>query len=119
MRLPRPDDRRDAAVPIAVEDASRLAGDAVPLVEQALRADWYERPGNDADRAALTLCRLRRAAAGGRGGQEHGDAAVRAVLAQASPEAVVWLASRAVSYLDETGYPDAVAPWFPEEDAPE
>ena len=50
--------------------------------------------------------------------REHGDEAVRYVLAQASPEALVWFASRAVSYLDESGFPDAVAPWFPDEDEP-
>lgn len=116
MRLPRREDGRQPAVPMAAEDTSRLAGEAVPLVERALSVQWYELPGNDVDRAALTLCRLRRAAAGGRGGPEHGDAAVRAVLAKASPEAVVWLASRAVSYLDETGFPDAVAPWFRADD---
>ena len=36
-------------------------------------------------------------------------------LAQADPEAVVWLASRAVSYMDETGFPEAVELWFQEE----
>jgi len=35
-------------------------------------------------------------------------------LAEARPEAVLWLASRAISYMDETGYPEAVRPWFPE-----
>ena len=34
------------------------------------------------------------------------------MLEQASPEAVLWLASRAISYMDETGYPEAVEPWF-------
>jgi hypothetical protein len=36
------------------------------------------------------------------------------VLEGAPPEAVLWLASRAVSYMDETGYPEAVEPWFQE-----
>ena len=39
---------------------------------------------------------------------------MRAALAEANPEAVVWLASRAISYMDETGFPDAVELWFPE-----
>jgi hypothetical protein len=77
--------------------------------------EWYRQYGTDVDRAAATLCLLRRARAGERGGPEGGDDAVRAVLASASPEAVRWLASRAVSYLDETGFPEAVEPWLQEE----
>jgi hypothetical protein len=37
---------------------------------------------------------------------------VRRVLEQASPESVLWLASRGISYMDESGYPEAVEPWF-------
>jgi hypothetical protein len=44
---------------------------------------------------------------------EHGDAAVRAVLAEASPEALVWVTSRAISYMDENGYPESVERMFP------
>ena len=117
MRIPRPDDRRPTHDPIAVEDASQLAADAGPLLERATNVEWYDEPGNDADRAALVLCRLRRAMAGSGGAPQHGDAAVRRVLAQASPDALVWFASRAVSYLDENGFPDAVALWFRDEDA--
>ena len=62
--------------------------------------------------ACRAEARLRRAQAGLRGGPQHGDESVRRVLEQASPEAVLWLASRAVSYMDETGYPEAVEPWF-------
>ena len=36
------------------------------------------------------------------------------MLEGAPPEAVLWLASRAVSYMDESGYPEAVEPWFQE-----
>jgi hypothetical protein len=39
---------------------------------------------------------------------------VRAVLADASPQAVLWLASRAISYMDESGFPEAVEPWLAE-----
>ncbi len=118
MRIPRPNDKRPAADdPIAAEDASRLAAEAGPMLERATEVQWYELAGSDVDHAALTLCRLRRAVAGRRGGPQHGDEAVRAVLAQASPEALVWFASRTLSYLDENGFPDAVAPWFPDEDA--
>lgn len=115
MRIPRPDDPRETRDPVAAEDASRLAAEAGPFLEQATNVQWYELPGNDVDRAALTLCRLRRARAGSGGGPQYGDEAVRRVLAEASPEALVWFASRAVSYLDESGFPDAVAPWFPDE----
>ena len=66
------------------------------------------------DEAAFALCRLRRAQAGLKGGPQQGDAAVRRVLEEASPEVVVWLASRTISYLDETGFPEAVEPWFPD-----
>lgn len=113
MRLPRAADRPPPNDPIASDDASRLAAAAGPLLERAVNVQWYDLAGTDVDRAALTLCRLRRAMAGSGGGPQHGDRAVRDILAQASPEALVWLASRAVSYLDETGFPDAVAPWFP------
>ena len=30
--------------------------------------------------------------------------------------AIVWLLSRAISYMDESGFPEAVAPWFPDEE---
>ena len=83
--------------------------------EDAIDVEWYEQHGTDVDRAALMLCRIRRAVAGQKGGPEHGDEAVRYVLDSASPEAVLWIASRAISYMDETGFPDAVELWFPEE----
>jgi len=92
---------------VAAEDAARLAAEAAERIDRALGAGWYERPGK-ADLAALTLCRLRRARAGEKSGAEHGDEAVRQALARAKPEAVVWLASRAISYMDENGFPEAV-----------
>lgn len=117
MRIPG----RDPALPrkapesfVAAEDAGRLAGEATAGLEGALGVEWYELPGNEADRAALTLCRLRRARAGERGGPSHGDEAVREALRGADPEAVIWIASRAISYLDESGFPEAVEPWFRE-----
>ena len=85
------------------------------LLERAVGVEWYRQHGTDVDRAALTLCRLRRARAGERGGPESGDEAVRAVLAGASPAAVLWLASRAISYMDESGFPEAVETWFRDE----
>ncbi|MDQ3671791.1 MAG: hypothetical protein M3364_05030 [Actinomycetota bacterium] len=116
MRIPRADDPREAPVPIAAADAAMLWDTAVPLVEEAKDVEWYDVPGSEVDRAASALCRLRRASAGRHGGPQHGDEAVRNVLASVSPEAVVWLASRAISYMDEYGFPEAVAPWIPDED---
>ncbi len=87
------------------------AGRAAGEIDDAVGEDWYE-PGGAADRAALTLCRLRRARAGELGSTRHGDEAVRNSLAQANPDALVWLASRAISFMDESGFPEAVEPWF-------
>jgi len=100
---------------VAAEDAGALAEQAAPLLERAVGVEWYQRGGTDVDHAALTLCLLRRARAGEMGGPQAGDDAVRAVLADAQPEAVLWLASRAISYMDENGYPEAVRPWFRDE----
>ena len=109
MPIPRRSARRaDADFFVASEDAGRLELEIPPLVDRALGVQWYDAIGNDADVAALALCRLRRMRAGIRGAPEHGDAAVRQALAGASPEAVAWIASRAISYLDENGFPEAV-----------
>jgi hypothetical protein len=109
MPIPRRDERRpNDRFFVAAEDAGRLELGAPQLVERALGVQWYDSIGNEADVAALALCRLRRSRAGLRGGPEYGDAAVRQVLAEASPEAVAWIASRAISYLDENGFPEAV-----------
>jgi hypothetical protein len=107
-------DRKDKAdFFVASEDAGRFADDAVALLESAVGVQWYEY-GTEVDRAAITLCRLRRARAGEQGSPERGDAAVRNALSQASPEALVWIASRAISYMDENGFPEALEPWFPD-----
>jgi hypothetical protein len=86
-------------------DVDDLADRVVPLLDVATGATWYEE-GNPVDDAVVTLCRLRRAAAGGRGITEAGDAAVRDALGRAAPGAVVWALSRAISYMDEHGYPE-------------
>ncbi len=119
MRIPRADDPREAPIPIAAVDAAELWDAAGPLLERARDVGWYDVPGSDVDRAASALCRLRRATAGRRGAPHHGDEAVRTVLDAASPEAVVWLASRAISYMDEYGFPEAVAPWILDEELEE
>jgi hypothetical protein len=107
-----PSEKRDTSNFVAAEDAGALEEDAVGLLDRAVGVGWYRQHGTDIDRAAATLCRLRRARAGERGGPESGDDAVRAMLAAASPQAVMWLASRAISYMDETGFPEAVEPWL-------
>jgi hypothetical protein len=114
MKLPDrgPVPRKPADDFVAAEEAGRLAERAETALARAEGVDWYEENGTAIDEAAFALTRLRRAQAGLRGGPRHGDEAVRRVLEEASPESVLWLASRAVSYMDETGYPEAVEPWF-------
>jgi len=104
--------RRPSDDVAAAEDANRLADQAPAAVDEAENAEWYHEHGNTADRAAYTLCRLRRARAGQLQSPLAGDEAVRAALSQAHPDAVVWLASRAISYMDENGFPEAVEPWI-------
>jgi hypothetical protein len=101
-------ERRDADFVVATDDVARLEAQVGPLVDRAVGIPWYE-IGNDADRAALALCRLRRSRAGLKGGPSHGDAAVRAALGTVAPEALVWIASRAISYMDENGFPETLA----------
>jgi hypothetical protein len=105
-------ERRNTRDFVAAEDAGALEEEVAPLLDRAVGIEWYREHGTDIDRAAAALCRLRRARAGERGGPEGGDAAVRAVLAAASPEAVLWLASRTISYMDESGFPEAVEPYL-------
>jgi hypothetical protein len=99
---------------VAGEDAGRLADEAGGLLEQAVGVSWYDAPGSPIDRAAIALCLLRRAAASVGGGIEHGDEAVRRVLEGASPLALAWISSRAVSYMDENEFPELMAPWLEE-----
>lgn len=109
MPFPRSEgDRNKADYFVASEDAGRLTAETAELLERAVGVQWYGSIGNETDLAAMKLCLLRRARAGVGGGAQHGDAAVRDVLEAASPAALVWLASRAVSYMDENGYPEAI-----------
>lgn len=104
---------REPEFVLASADADRLGEAAVDLVDAAEGESWYTIPGNAVDEALAVLCLLRRAKAGRRGeGSESGDAAVRLALEQARPEAVVWLASRVVSYMDEHGFPEDVESWL-------
>ena len=107
MPIPRKGGQRtDADFVVATDDAARLEAEVGPLIERAVGVPWYE-IGNDCDVAALALCRLRRSSSGLRGATSHGDAAVRDALAAVPPEALVWIASRAISYMDENGFPEA------------
>ena len=118
MKIPGRWDRRDPPQDaLAADDGDREAQRAGRLLEESVGIDWYETNGTSVDAAALALCRLRRARAGLRGGPQHGDEAVRRVLETAPPETVAWIASRAISYMDENGYPEAVELWFPDERA--
>jgi hypothetical protein len=92
----------------ATEDAMSLARAAGELVDAAADTSWYHERGNGVDVAVATLCRLRRAAAGVGGSPEAGDDAVRAVLETADAAALLWIASRLVSYADETAFADLV-----------
>ena len=109
--------RATAAISLRPRMRAHSPTKRLALLDRAIGVDWYRQHASDIDRAALALCRLRRARAGERGGPESGDEAVRAVLAGASPQAVSWLASRAISYMDESGFPEAVEMWFPDPDA--
>jgi hypothetical protein len=107
--FPRKDAKpRPAEAIVAAEDANALAAQATAAIDDALGSEWYAEHGNKADRAAYTLCHLRRARAGQWRSSQAGDDAVRMALAEASPEALVWLASRAISYMDENGFPESV-----------
>ena len=99
---------------VSNHDAALLEESLGPLLAEAQGASWYDAPGGDADLAVARLCLLRRARAGIGARQEAGDDAVRLVLTEADPEAVVWLLSRTISYMDEQGFPDLVPGARPE-----
>jgi hypothetical protein len=89
-------------------DAARLEESLVPLLEAAKNVSWYDEPGREADLAMARLCLLRRARAGASASAAAGDEGVRMLLTETDHEAVVWMLSRAVSYMDEHGFPDIV-----------
>ena len=88
-------------------DAGRLIA-ALGALEGVQGSSWYEAPGADVDVAMARLCLLRRAKAGAEGSMNAGDGAVRLALNGIDSDTLVWLLSRAVSYMDEAGFPDFV-----------
>jgi hypothetical protein len=105
---PTDDERKERDIDYASVDADRLAADVLQLVNEAQGESWYLQHGNPIDLAVARLCLLRRARAGAARGTTGGDDAVRRVLSEAEPDALVWLASRAISYMDEQGFPELV-----------
>lgn len=97
-------------------DAGRLIEELPALIERAQGSSWYEAAGADVDLAMARLCLLRRAKSGDAGTMEAGDNAVRLMLTGIDPDTLVWLLSRAVSYMDEQGFPDVVPGAWPEDD---
>jgi hypothetical protein len=89
-------------------DADRITESLEPLIAEALGVSWYDSVGSAVDVAVARLCLLRRAKAGQLASMSAGDEAVRNVLERADGEAVAWLLTRAISYMDEQGFPDFV-----------
>jgi hypothetical protein len=89
-------------------DADRLAESLEGLIGEAKGGTWYDSVGGNVDVAMARLCMLRRAKAGELASTNGGDEAVRSVLERSDPEAVAWLLTRAISYMDEQGFPDFV-----------
>ena len=85
----------------AIEKATRL-------VDAAKGESWYGDSASPIDVAVSRLCRLRRVRAAYARDTDGGDDAVREALQAADPEAVIWLASRTISFMDEHGFPELV-----------
>lgn len=106
MHIPGRDTSREANP--ALGELGELAEEIVPLLQRANGVSWYEDEGNDVDRAVAALCRVRRAGSSARGSAGGGDATVREMLGVVDPGTVIWIASRAISYMDEQGFPETV-----------
>jgi len=89
-------------------DATQLTESLDRLLREVEGVSWYDAYGSTVDVAVARLCLLRRAKAGADASTAAGDDAVRLVLERADPAAVAWLLTRAVSYMDEQGFPDFV-----------
>jgi hypothetical protein len=89
-------------------DVGRLTDVLDATIGDAKGSGWYDAPGSAVDVAVARLCLLRRAKSGESASMSAGDEAVKNVLDRADPEAVVWLLTRTISYMDEQGFPDFV-----------
>ena len=100
---------RDARIEdFAAIDAQRLHEALPALLDEAKGASWYGDTPGAVDVALAQLCLLRRAKAGQEASVHAGDEAVRELLEDSDRGAVAWLLTRAVSYMDEQGFPDLV-----------
>ena len=89
-------------------DAGRLTDVLEQTIADAKGVGWYDSVGSAVDVAVARLCLLRRAKSGEQLSTVAGDEAVRLLLERSDPEAVAWLLTRTISYLDEQGFPDFV-----------
>jgi hypothetical protein len=89
-------------------DAGRLTDSVEEMIGQTKDVSWYDSVGSPIDVVVARLCLLRRAKSGELASTSAGDEAVRNVLERCDPEAVAWLLTRAISYMDEQGFPDFV-----------
>ena len=116
MQIPGADQKgRDSSNFVAAEDAGSWPTTPSALLERAVGVEWYDstEPTSTARRSPSVDCDARAPAS---------EAAPRPATrpsarssATASPAALLWLASRAISYMDESGFPEAVEPWFRDE----
>lgn len=89
-------------------DVGRLTDALDETIADVKGVGWYDAPGSAVDVAVARLCMLRRAKSGEAASMSAGDEAVKNVLDRADPEAVVWMLTRTISYMDEQGFPDFV-----------
>ncbi len=89
-------------------DAVRLTDALEREIGEAQGVGWYDAPGSAVDVVTARLCLLRRAKSGETASMQAGDEAVRLLLERSDPDAVAWLLTRAISYMDEQGFPDYV-----------
>jgi hypothetical protein len=89
-------------------DVGRLRDALETTIADAKGVGWYDAPGTAVDVAVARLCLLRRAKSGESASMSAGDEAVRLLLERSDPEAVAWLLTRTISYMDEVGFPDLV-----------
>ena len=110
--FPRKDAKQRPADAIAAaEDAGQLALQAAKAIDDAVGSGWYAEHGNrpTGPRLSSVGCDGHEAGSGKAPRRETTPCARRSVR---RAEAVVWLASRAISYMDENGFPEAAEPYI-------